>query len=177
MTAHNSNEPALLPPDAVAALQQYGPALHRYLKLRLRAPEDVRDLAQEVFMRYWQIAQREPIRNPQGFLYRLAANFVYEFRMREKRGVVTVDSELAELGDENSADVWRNELEQRVISAQEIDRTLRGMPKLWRAILLMTKREGMSAEDIAQRLGISKKTVYIYLGYAIAQFRKAHQNP
>jgi RNA polymerase sigma-70 factor (ECF subfamily) len=154
------------------ALQQYGPALHRYLRPRLRSPEDVRDLAQEVFMRYWQIAQRESIRNPQAFLYRLASNFVYEFRMREKRGLVTSDSELAGLAAEGAPDVWRNEQESRVLSAEVIQRTLQGMPRLWRAILLMNKREGLSAQEIAARLGISKKTVYAYLGYAIAEFRK-----
>jgi RNA polymerase sigma-70 factor (ECF subfamily) len=154
-------------------LEQYAPALHRYLKPRLRSPEDVRDLAQEVFMRYWQVSQQETIRNPQAFLYRLAANFVYEFRMRERRGVVTCDSELVELADESAADVWHNELEHRAISSEQLERTLQTMPKLWQAILLMTKREGLSAQEIASRLGIAKKTVYIYLGYAIAQFKKA----
>ncbi len=123
-------------------------------------------------MRYWQISQLEPIRNPQAFLYRLASNFVYEFRMREKRGLVTCDSELADSADEGSTDVWRNELESRVITAEQINRTLQAMPKLWQTILLMSKREGLSAEEISRRLNISRKTVYIYLGYAIAQFRK-----
>ncbi len=172
MTANDPTRSIRTPPDSARlALQQYGPALHRYLRPRLRSPEDVRDLAQEVFMRFWQISQREPIRNPQAFLYRLASNFVYEFRMREKRGLVTCDSELADLANENGADVWRNELETRAICAEQIERKLRAMPRLWQAILIMNKREGLSAEEISRRLGISKKTVYIYLGYAIAQFR------
>ncbi len=164
--------------DAVPkALEHYVPALHRYLKPRLRSPEDVRDLAQEVFMRYWQVSRQEPIRNPQAFLYRLAANFVYEFRMREKRGVVTCDSDLAEAAGESATDVWRNELEHRAISAEQIERTLQSMPKLWQAILLMTKRDGLSAQEIARKLGISRKTVYIYLGYAIAQFKRTQGPP
>lgn len=154
-------------------MAQYAPALHQYLKLRLGRPEDVLDLAQEVFMRFWQISQREPIRHPQAFLYRLAANFVYEFRMREKRGVVTCDSELVEAAGEMQADAWRNDPEHRAISSEQIQRTLQTMPPLWRAILLMTKREGLSAGEIAAKLGVSKKTVYTYLGYAIAQFRKS----
>lgn len=163
-----------LPPES---LEQYAPALHRYLKPRLRSPEDVRDLAQEIFMRYWQVSRQEAIRNPQAFLYRLASNFVYEFRMREKRGLLTFDSELAELADRTGADVWQNELEHRAISAEEIRTTLQTMPKLWQAILLMAKRDGLSADEIASKLGIAKKTVYIYLGYAIAQFRKVQGKP
>lgn len=124
-------------------------------------------------MRYWQVSQHETIRNPQAFIYRLAANFVYEFRLREKRDLVTCDSELMDVTDKSPLEVWSNELENRAISAQQIERTLHTMPKLWQAVLLMTKREGLSAEEIAGRLGIAKKTVYIYLGYAIAHFRKA----
>ena len=171
-----TNSPSTPAVDARAALEQYAPALHRYLKLRLRSPEDIRDLAQEVFTRFWQISRREPIRNPPAFLYRLAANFVYEFRMREKRDLVTCDSELVEAASEIRTNAWQNELEHRAISAEQIERTLQTMPPLWRAILLLTKREGLSAEEIAGRLRISRKTVYIYLGYAIAQFRKAQEN-
>jgi RNA polymerase sigma factor (sigma-70 family) len=162
---------ASLPDAAVAALQQYRPALHRYLKPRLRGSEDVNDLAQEVLTRYWQIAQQETIRNPPAFIYRLASNFIYEFRLRERRGIVTCDSELAVAAGE-SANAWDNTPEEQAIRAEQIARSLNSMPKLWRAILLLSRREGLAAREIARQLKISEKTVYMYLGYAIAHFRK-----
>src|SRR5262249_7880917 len=76
------------------ALAQYGPALHQFLRRHLRNPQDVQDLSQDVLARYWQIAQREVIRHPQALLYRLASNFIYEFRVRTQKTPITYDSEL-----------------------------------------------------------------------------------
>jgi DNA-directed RNA polymerase specialized sigma24 family protein len=53
-----------------------------------------------------------------------------------------------------------------------VARRLKTLPPLWQAILLMAKRDGLSADEIARKVNLSKKTVYIYLGYAIAQFKQ-----
>src|SRR5688500_12076307 len=74
-----------IPPNATQRVfEEYGPKLDRFLRGRVGSTHDARDLAQETYLRFTQVARQEEIRNPQALLYRLAANLVYEFRVRER---------------------------------------------------------------------------------------------
>src|SRR5688572_25206357 len=92
------------------AFEQYRGQLHRFLVGRLRSTQDAQDLAQDVYLRFLQIAQQETVREPQALLYRLASNLVYEFRLRERRGHVTFDSEILDGVVQTTDDVWKDEL-------------------------------------------------------------------
>lgn len=156
-----------------AAFEQYRNELHRYLTRRLNGAQDAQDLAQDVYLRFMQVSQHETVREPQAFLYRLASNLVYEFRLRERRSLVTFDSDAADercnraagTGEENDG------LGERLCSAQELAQVLQRLPKTYQVVLLLRKRDGLSPDDIAQRLGLSKSTVYTYLIRAVAQFK------
>src|SRR5258708_32698907 len=79
-----------------AAFQKYAPALHRYVLRRLRRPQDAPDLTQIIFERFLEVEHVELIRNPQAYLFGIAANVVSEFRMREEQHLVTYDSQALE---------------------------------------------------------------------------------
>jgi RNA polymerase sigma factor (sigma-70 family) len=135
---------------------------------------DAADLAQDAYVRFFQLPHAELVRNPQAYLYRIAANLVYEYRVRALKGHVFCDpSALEQLADRN--DEMRERGPERALStSQQLDRALRLLPPMYRAVLILQKRDGLSYEEIAQHLDLSVHTVHKYLFQALALCRAAH---
>ena len=153
--------------------EQYQTELHRFLMRRLRSAEDANDLAQEVFLRFLQLPHAELIHNPRAYLYRVAANIVYEHRMRESRRDVPCGQEVLEQMAERAADGRDAGLEQAVSTSQQLERVLQQLPSRYRAVLLLQKRDGLSYAEVAATLGLSIHTVQKYLFRALASCRAA----
>ena len=153
------------------AFEQYRPVLHRFLVRRLHSTADAQDLAQDVYLRFLQIAQREAVREPQAFLYRLASNMVFELRVRQRNSPVSFDSELVAAQPEPPSESPSDDAFGLVSSAEQLDRVLNQLPKTYQTVLLLRKRDGLTPDEIAAKLGLTKATVYTYLIRAIAQFK------
>jgi RNA polymerase sigma factor (sigma-70 family) len=164
---HNLNpDPAPGP-----GFEQYLPALHRFLVRRLRSTQDARDLAQEVYLRLLRVADPKLVRQPLPYMYRIASNVAYEFRIHQQQDTVTFDTEAMEQLSEHPSTIQPDELSDRISLERQIAAVLNELPPLQRAVLLMQKRDGMSYEEIAGRLSISVHTVEKYLFRALAVVR------
>jgi RNA polymerase sigma factor (sigma-70 family) len=168
-----ADKTAFLPDVTQKAFQEFNGDLQRFLTRRLRCAHTARDLAQDVYLRFMLVSRQEGIRKPQAFLYQLASNLIYEYRVRQQHAQVVYDSDLLEAADHRTALEFGADPGDRLSSIQELERILKPLPKAYRAVLLMRKRDGLSPEEIAQRLGFSKKTVYEYLTRALAQVKEA----
>jgi RNA polymerase sigma-19 factor, ECF subfamily len=157
------------------ALEACRSRLHRFLMRRLRRRVDARDLLQEAYVRFLQTPDHELIREPMAYLYRVAANLAHDVERREGQDFVTFDSEAAEEAAEATAEIWRDEVADPVSAEQSLEALLSQLPEIYQAVLLLRKRDGLSCEQIAQELGISKHTAEKYLYRAIAQVRMAYQ--
>lgn len=147
--------------------------LRGFLARRSGRREDVGDLVQEVYLRFLQAPQRESLRQPLAYLYRIAANLLRDTHSRTRRGLVTYDSDLADEGARLAVDVWQDELGERLAAQRQLECVLRQLPATYRSVLLLRKRDGLSCSQIAQALGISKFTVEKYLYRAVAHFKRA----
>jgi RNA polymerase sigma factor (sigma-70 family) len=161
--------------DSVAgnACEQYHTELHRFLLRRLRSAQNAQDLAQEAYLRLLRVEHAELVRKPRAYLYRIAVNLVSEFRLRERREPITFDSQALDEVAETASDTPPDEQGDRLADAQQIDTILGQLPPLYRAILVLRKRDGLSYEEIAQQLEISVHTVKKYLARAVAMCRHA----
>lgn len=159
--------------DSMETADRCRAQLHRFIARRLRDRQDVKDLIQEVYVRFLQTPQRELVRQPMAYLYRIAANLIQDVRSRERLGPVTYDSEVAEETTEHRAEVWAGDLSDRLSTEQQVERVLAQLPPMYQAVLLLRKRDGLSSAEIATELGISKHTAEKYLYRAIAHFREA----
>ena len=163
--------------SASEGTEQYRPELHRFLMRRLGNSQDAADLAQDVYVRFLQLPHAELVRNPQAYLYRIAANLVYEYRLRAGRGPIFCDpASLEQLADQ-SAPIWETGLERGLSTSQQLDRALQQLPAMYRAVVLLQKRDGLSYTEIAEQLGLSVHTVQKYLFRALAACRAAHSKP
>jgi RNA polymerase sigma factor (sigma-70 family) len=155
------------------AAGHYGQRLQRYFMGFLRNADKARDLEQEVYLRLLRVKDADLVHDPKGYVFRIAAHVIYEFRDRERRERVSFDS--------SAVDAWARELEnaapeeqgERLSSQRELQQLLCRLQPMTRAIFLLRKRDGLSQEEVAERLGISVFTVKKHMLRAVATLRLA----
>lgn len=145
--------------------------LHRYLASKLSNREDIHDLAQEAYLRYMQSKAQE-IREPAAYLFRIAKNLLREWFHLRGRAPVLCDSELAEARAHHLPDGGADLCEQ-VIAEQRLLRIVEQIPPRYRRVLLMHRRDGLSYEEIAARLGLTRESVHKYIVRATVFARRA----
>ncbi|WP_129777135.1 RNA polymerase sigma factor [Peristeroidobacter soli] len=140
--------------------------------LRNRAsvpPGDIDDLAQEVFLRLLRYSDDVAVDNPQGYLFRIAANVANEWRERSRVRKPHDDSWLDELqieaGDEPENAFAKTRANEYVQAA--VDR----LPPRQREVLLLHVNEGLTYKQIAQQRGLTYRIVLRDLTRAYSTLR------
>lgn len=140
------------PCEAEALIEQHRKELHRFLLRRVACAETANDLLQDIFLRLVNLTPSEPILNPRAFVYRIAANLATDY-LRQRRDTVDIElAEVFEMADDNA------EPETIVFGQQQIDlceRALCELSPLSLKILVMSRFDGYSHKQIAEKLDIS----------------------
>lgn len=158
---------------AAAAFRQLSPELHQYLMRRIRRGYDVANLAMEIYERFMRAQSSELIANPRAFIFRIAHNAVIDtLRLEATQPVVYDSNAVAEAGErlEHSVPDSGDQLDamnQLRITRQALTR----LPPMHQAVLWLIVRDGLSHQQVAQRTGLSLKTVGVYLSDARARLR------
>jgi RNA polymerase sigma factor (sigma-70 family) len=163
---------SLSPKKAWQVATEYKRQLHSYLLRRLGKPQNVDDLAQEVYLRLLRIDDADYMRTPLAYLYRVASNVLSDWNEVEQRERhVTADSEELDRWSESAEAAWPENPTDRLELAEQIERALAQLPPLQAAILVLFEQEGLTYREIAQELKISVHTVEKYLTLARARIR------
>ena len=143
-------------------------------------PEDVEDVAQDVFLRlYFSLDQ---LRSPEVFepwLYRLTVNAAYDYLRRQKRRNESRMSDLSEqqvlLAD--AAAGGRADMEQRQqTQARELANTLLGAVSEEDRILLTLKEvEGLSLKELERIYSVNENALKVRLFRARQRVIKAYE--
>ena len=150
-----------------------GPSLANYFLRRVAHRWDAQDLVQEVYLRLLRSGQGDTgaVRNPEAYLFTVAANLVKEHAQLRQRapvgseGLEEVMKRLATPCDAG-ADIDRQLRRQRL--ATLIDRL---SPKC-RAVLVLHYRDELSYREIGERLSISPNMVKKYIVKGLAACRQ-----
>lgn len=130
---------------------------------------EVDDLAQEVFLRLLRYSDDVAVDNPQGYLFRIAANVAHEWRDRSRVRQPHDRSWLDELqidpADQPDNSVFQNRVSKHLQTA--VDR----LPKRQREVLLLHVNEGLTYKEIADRLNVTYRIVLRDLTRAYATLR------
>jgi RNA polymerase sigma-19 factor, ECF subfamily len=164
--------------EVTAGLECCYPQLYRFLLRRLSNRAAAQDLAQEAYLRLLRIEKKHFIQQPAAYLFRVAANLVYEFQLQERRNSnhISLEKLIEEqqpMVDGSAADADSDPerlLGQREV-LQRIEAALADMPPLYVTILVLCKRDGLSHLQIAEKLQISIHTVRKYLTRAVTRCR------
>jgi RNA polymerase sigma factor (sigma-70 family) len=132
-------------------------SLLRYLRDLLARREDAEDVAQETYVRLVRAGSPEQSEmHIRASMFRAATNLAYDrFRQRRAHGRHG-DTEVTELPDEAPQAERVVEMEQAVAI---VEHTLLRLPARCRQVFLLRTSHDWSYDAIAQRLGVSKRTV------------------
>lgn len=144
--------------------------LRHWLSSRSAVPAaDIDDLAQEVFLRLLRYSDDIAVDNPQGYLFRIAANVASEWRERARHRRPHDDSWLEELqiepADEPENAVARN------LANKQIQLAVKRLPPRQREVLLLHVNDGLTYKQIAEKLGLTYRVVLRDLTRAYSQLR------
>ncbi len=139
----------------------------------LKSEEDAEDVAQDIFVRLWEQPELWINRNKlDSYLYVLVRNHIFNFLKhksveqnyleQEQKKAEWVIQDILKPDDE----LCFHELELL------IEMALERMPKQRKTIYSMSREEGMTAAEIAERLGVSVRTVENHIYRALQDLKK-----
>lgn len=149
--------------------EEYYSSLIAYLRGGIRSRNDLEDIAQETFIRYFRArCGGEKIQRPKSWLYRVGRRLAIDFT-RKHRPVL-----LDEAG-------WRHvEAEQASESAGAgEERSLRSSNLPWHRLSpqeqesLLLRAEGLTFREVAEVMNVSISTAASYVARAIKKFQRA----
>lgn len=146
--------------------------LAAFIRRRVRQPADASDLTQEVYLRFLRADRAELIRNPEAYLYTVAVNLLREQTVLDRRWGRAVDA--AELPADPALVNFRTPEEEVDLEARltRIAGLIEALPPKFQAVLILQYRDGLTYEQIAERLGVTKHTVKKHVMQGLALCRK-----
>lgn len=152
----------------------YYPRLYHFSKSVLKIETEIDDILQEVFVKIW--LNRQKINNVETFnsyIFTITKNEILNL-IRSKLRDQTFKNELflRSVAEEyqTSNQVEFDEIENK------IDQTVACLPEKRQQVFVLSRMEGLSNKEIAQKLNISEKTVEDHITHAIKYIKSSmHQ--
>lgn len=150
----------------------YFPRIKGFISGLLQNEEEAEDISQDIFVSMWQNREKlTEIENLNAYLYRIAKNTVLRHIERsllfnDYQRIIEQAHYRSPDNDSIEEDLYARELEFIISVAVE------KMPPQRKRIYKMSRTEGLSNDEIAERLSISKRTVENHLTSALADIRK-----
>jgi RNA polymerase sigma factor (sigma-70 family) len=149
----------------------FGEDLLRFLSRRVHTAADARDLAQEAYVRLLRLDRKDLIREPQPYLFRVAANLLHELELKRRADAEGLRRWTEEHRLDSTGPSLERELEART-TGEQVARVLAELTPKCRAVVVLHRRDGMTYDEIAERIGISSSMVKKYLGIGLRHCRK-----
>lgn len=148
--------------------RMYFPRIHAFAYGFLKNKDEADELTQMVFIKLWDKHELfSEVRNFDSYLFTLTKYTVFNY-IRAKH--------MLPISDEDIPDQCNQDTPYDKLIANDlrllIDLTVSQMPPKRQQIFRMSRLEGVSNEEIAERLGIQKKTVENHLNLALNELRK-----
>lgn len=151
---------------------RYVPHVEAFACCMLKNKSEAEDLAHDLFLKLWEGRESlQHVRSVRNYLFRMTKNAIFD-RFEH----MAVDARYRQsAAPKDLGEIVSNDLAEQ-IDLQEllllIDMAVEKMPVQRRKVFRMSRVEGISYQEIAQRLGISQKTVEYHIHEALAELRK-----
>lgn len=158
-----------------SAYGRYAAALSRYLVRRVRRPEDVDDLTQEIFELFVRRKNRaEVVRDPLAYLFRIAFHVVGAALADEERQATVIDPKRT-LSDPDldEARGSSNEEAEELVAQEHVRQALSQLPQNYLIALMLVEGQGMSYKEASRASGFSPSTIATYVMHGRAALKLA----
>ncbi|HDS1817368.1 MAG: sigma-70 family RNA polymerase sigma factor [Pseudomonas sp.] len=150
-------------------MEHYYRELVGFLSARLGSRQAAEDVAHDAYLRVLERTDAQRIEHPRAFLYRTALNLVVDrhrrHQVRQAEPLEVLDSDERWHSPAPSLDI---QLDQRLALMQ---RALDELGKVCRDCFLLRKLDGLSHQQIAERLGVSRSVVEKHIVNAMKHCR------
>ena len=145
------------------------PQVRAFSKGFTKNDADADDIAQQVFIKLWtKRAILANVRNFETYLYTITKNTVLNHMASQKAFMVEI-SDIRNLPTGQTSPIEQIEASDLQLL---IDMTVENMPPQRQAVYKLSRVEGLSNDQIAEKLGLQKKTVENHLNLALGEIRK-----
>lgn len=155
-----------------AIYNQYCHKLHLFVFMFLKQKEDAEGIVQEVFIKIWESRGKIDIyASFESFLFTIAYNATMSL-LRKRISESKSREYLKSLQQVNSAEQVIDEIQYKEL-IQKVESLLKQLTPRQEEIYRLSREEGLTHEEIAQKLNISESTVNNHLVKTI-KFLKSH---
>lgn len=148
----------------------YRDFLYQFFIKHVKIPAVAEDFAQDVFIKFWEKRHEiHNIDNMDAWLYTLARNHLtdhYRKLATERKYQEEVRAHMEKHANSVILDIYKKELER------EIDNLLNLLSPRQKEVYILSRKNGLSLEEIAVRLQISPNTVKNHLVHALKVVRQ-----
>lgn len=145
---------------------RYSQRIFRFIRFRISNEDAAYDLMQDVFLAAWEVCSREPVKNVEALLYRIARNKIVDhYRSREQQASLIDDIDEASIPRDHGRAAQRLEIEMLLTVAQR----LKGE---YQDVIALRYVEGLSIKQISVIIEKEEATVRVTIHRAVEALRR-----
>lgn len=144
--------------------------LHRYAVYIVHDADAASDLVQDAFAKLWQVrSELDPDRSLKALLFQILRNLALNHERRRRRHhTEPLDEDTREVAHSHSVD---DEMDAEALG-RLVQQWVDDMPDRRREAFLLSRRENLSHDEIAQLMGLAPKTVNNHIVLALQHIRQ-----
>jgi RNA polymerase sigma-70 factor (ECF subfamily) len=155
--------------DVEEAFARHRESLRAFFQHRARRKDFADDLTQEVYLELRVRPPLEALRDPALYLYKVAWNVLRRANRAARRDGDTHEN--AELERMTTATV--DDAAAELTAEEYLMHLLGQLPPMYGAVLVLHLRDGLTYAQIAQRLGVTPRSVKRHMERVLAHLRRA----
>lgn len=146
---------------------EYFPRVKYFIAHLVKSDSVAEELSQDVFMKVWEYRERlGVVESFNSYIYRMAKNAALNYLRHKYFEEIYLEEYEAPSNLTIEEDLYAREIE--LLEQLTVNR----MPTQRKTVYEMSRKEGLTYDEIATRLGISRKTVENHINLALKDIRK-----
>ncbi|QTD36912.1 RNA polymerase sigma-70 factor [Polaribacter batillariae] len=153
--------------------KKYYKLLVIYLKTVTKDIYLAEDIVQQVFVNLWANRFNLNInKSVKGYLYRICYNdYLNHYRKSKRQNRI-----LENFKEEAIRNLLQEEDDVQESNIRKLRQLIELLPPVCKKVLKLSKIQGLKYDEIAEKLGVSKKTVESHMGTAFKKIRQGFEN-
>lgn len=140
--------------------------VERFLRTKVSNPADAQNLVQEAYLRLLRVKEPQLIQDPVAYLFRIARNLVGEMYAKLPPAADSLDD--VDLADQGMSTEELAQIKQQI---DRLDEVLTHLNPKCRAALILHRCDGLTVDEIAAELDLSRGMVKKHLAQGLARCR------